>query len=56
MYGVSDVKQMEYMNIYSRHTLKSKIYEINQNNRISTKYWNHNLRTAFEYNFMIKTI
>lgn len=51
MYGASDVKQMEYMNIYSRHTLKNKIYEINQNNRISTKYWNHNLRTAFEYNF-----
>ena len=51
MYGASDVKQMEYMNIYSKHTLKNKIYEINQNNRISTKYWNHNLRTAFEYNF-----
>ncbi|WP_455673160.1 TonB-dependent receptor domain-containing protein [Phocaeicola sp.] len=51
MYGASDVKQMEYMYIYSKHTLKDQTYEINQNNRISTKYWNHNLRTAFEYNF-----
>lgn len=51
MFGASDIKQMEYMNIYSKHTLKDRIYEINQNNRISTKYWNHNLRMAFEYNF-----
>lgn len=55
MYGASDVKQMEYMNIYSRHTLKDRVYEISQNNRISTKYWNHNLRTAFEYNFSDKS-
>lgn len=51
MYGASDIKQMEYMNIFSKHTLKDRIYEINQNNRISTKYWNYNLRMAFEYNF-----
>ena len=51
MYGASDVKQMEYMNVYSKHTLEDGVHEINQNNRISTKYWNHNLRAAFEYNF-----
>lgn len=51
MYGASDVKQMEYMDVYSKHTLEDGVHEINQNNRISTKYWNHNLRMAFEYNF-----
>lgn len=51
MYGATDKKLMEYMNIYSRHTLKGQIYEINQSNRITSKSWSHNLRTAFEYNF-----
>lgn len=51
MYGVDNKKQMEYMNIYSKHTITDRITEINQNNRISTKYWSHNLRTVFNYNF-----
>lgn len=37
MYGATDKKLMEYMNIYSRHTLKGQIYEINQSNRITSK-------------------
>ena len=49
-YGANDIKGMEYMNIYSRHTLKDRLYEIGQNNRISSQYWEHQLRTAFEYN------
>lgn len=51
MYSADNNKQMEYMNIYSKHTLKDQIHEIHQNNRISTKYWGHNLRTVFDYNF-----
>lgn len=51
MYGVDNKKQMEYMNIFSKHTLIDEVSEINQNNRISTKYWSHNLRTVFDYNF-----
>lgn len=51
MYGASDVKNMEYIDLYSRHTLKSRIYDIRQTEQLRSKYWNHNLRTAFEYNF-----
>ena len=50
MYGANDVKKMEYMDLYSRHTLKNQIYDIRQNEQLRMKYWNHNLRTAFEYN------
>lgn len=38
------------MDLYSRHTLKNQIYDIRQNEQLRMKYWNHNLRTAFEYN------
>lgn len=51
MYAARDVNDMEYMNIYSKHTLQEQIYEINQNNKLSSSYWNHDLRAAFEYNF-----
>lgn len=51
MYGANDVKNMEYIDLYSRHTLKDKVYGIRQNEQLRSKYWNHNLRTAFEYNF-----
>lgn len=50
MYGVNDVKNMEYIDLDSKHTLKDKRYPITQNEQLRSKYWNHNLRTAFEYN------
>lgn len=55
MYGVNDVKNMEYIDLDSRHTLKDKLYHITQNEQLRSKYWNHNLRTAFEYNFNDKS-
>lgn len=51
LYGVNDVKNMEYIDLYSRHTLKNRQYDISQNEQLRSKYWNHNLRTAFEYHF-----
>ncbi|WP_455584391.1 TonB-dependent receptor domain-containing protein [Bacteroides sp.] len=51
MYGANDVKTMEYIDLYSKHTLENKVYDIRQNEQLRNKYWNHNLRTAFEYNF-----
>ena len=51
MYGANDVKKMEYIDLYSRHTLKNQVYDICQNEQLRRKYWNHNIRTAFEYNF-----
>lgn len=55
MYGVNEVKNMEYIDLYSKHMLKDQIYDINQNEQLRSKYWNHNLRTAFEYNFNDKS-
>ncbi len=51
MYGANDTKNMEYIDLYSKHTLKGQVYDIKQNEQLRSKYWNHNLRTAFEYNF-----
>lgn len=51
MYGANDVMNMEYIDLDSRHTLKNERYDISQNEQLRSKYWNHNFRTAFEYNF-----
>lgn len=50
MYGANDIRNMEYIDLYSRHTLKDTVYNIRQNEQLRSKYWNHNLRTALEYN------
>lgn len=50
MYGADNVKQMEYIDLYSRHTLNDKICDIRQNEQLRSKYQNHNFRTALEYN------
>lgn len=55
MYNVNNTKNMEYMNLYSTHTLAEQIYHIEQNEQLRSKYWSHNLRTAFEYNFTDKS-
>lgn len=51
MYGANHVKKMEYMDLYSRHTLQGELYSISQNEQLRSKYWNHNLRAGFEYKF-----
>lgn len=50
MYGADNAKIMEYTDLFSRHTLGDKVYEIIQNEKLSTKSWMHNVRTALEYN------
>lgn len=55
MYGVNNVKIMEYIDLYSKHLLKDKLYNIRQNEQLRSKYWSHNLRTAFEYSFNEKS-
>ena len=51
MYSADNVKTMEYTDLYSKHTLSGNIYNISQNEQLRAKYWSHNVRTAFEYNF-----
>lgn len=49
MYGADNDKIIEYTELFSRHTLGNKVYEIIQNETLSTKSWKHNVRTALEY-------
>lgn len=51
MYGADNIKTMEYTDLLSRHTLNNNVYEIMQNEKLSSKSWMHNVRTALEYNF-----
>ncbi len=50
MYGTDNIKMLEYTELFSRHTLSDKVYEITQNEKLSSKSWMHNVRTALEYN------
>lgn len=50
MYGADNSKTMEYTDLFSRHTLGDNVYEITQNERLSSKSWTHNVRTALAYN------
>lgn len=54
MYGADNIKTLEYTNLLSRHTLSDKVYEITQNEKLSSKSWMHNVRTALEYNITEK--
>lgn len=51
MYGANNVKKMEYIDLDSKHTLKEELHHILQNEQLRSKYWKHDLRVAFEYNF-----
>lgn len=42
---------MEYIDLDSKHTLKEELHSIIQNEQLRSKYWKHDLRAAFEYNF-----
>lgn len=42
---------MEYIDLDSKHTLNDELHNIIQNEQLRSKYWNHDLRAAFEYNF-----
>lgn len=37
MYGANNDKIIEYTELFSKHTLDDKIYEITQNEKLSTK-------------------
>lgn len=51
MYGINRKKNMQYSEIESHHTLHDVLYDINQTERISSKYWEHDIRTSFDYKF-----
>lgn len=49
MYGTNKKNTMQYSEMESHHLLYDKLYDISQTERISSKYWEHNIRTAFDY-------
>ena len=51
MYGINRKKNMQYSELESKHSLQEVLHTINQTEKISGKYWEHNLRTAFDYKF-----
>ena len=51
MYGAKKKKKIEYIDLDSKHTLKDEPHHIIQNEQLRSKYWKHDLRVAFEYNF-----
>ena len=55
MYDAVNIKDATRLDLDSRHTYQNKLYEIIQDNKIAQKRWNHNIRSAFEYNFSEKS-
>lgn len=51
MYSAADIKSLTYVDMYSKHTLNDKVYDIRQNQQLRHKGWGHQLRGAWEYNF-----
>ena len=55
LYSANNIHNMEYMNLYSRHSLAEQVYLIEQNEQLRSKYWKHGLHTSFAYNFSDKS-
>lgn len=55
IYSAYNIHNMEYMNLYSRHSLAEQVYPIEQNEQLRSKYWKHSLQTSFAYNFSDKS-
>lgn len=56
MYGAENVKNLEYIDLYSEHSFGGRIYDIQQNERLSSKFWNHNLGALMTYNVDAKIV
>ena len=55
IYSANNIHNMEYMNLYSRHSLAEQAYLIEQNEQLRSKYWKHSLQTSFAYRFSDKS-
>lgn len=55
MYGINRKKSMQYSVIDSHHELNGALYDINQTERISSKYWEHDLRASLDYSINDKS-
>lgn len=55
MCNVANTRNMEYMNLYSRHSLAEQVYPIKQNEQLRSKYRKHSLQASFVYGFSDKS-
>lgn len=56
MYGINRKNKMQYSEIESHHRLYDQLYNINQSEKISSKFWGHDIRAAFDYKFNDKNV
>lgn len=49
MYNVNRGKNIQTIDLYSRHTLKQQVYDIQQYQDIRSRNWKHNVRTALDW-------
>lgn len=54
MYEAKDTKTLTKMETRSLHTLENQIYDIQNQEAMRVKGWDHTIRSAFEYNFSEK--
>ncbi len=54
-YGINHNENMQRLYNYSQHTLYNKVYDISQDQYITDKGWQHNLRSALEFNLSDKS-
>lgn len=50
MYNTGNYENMQRNKTISEHTLNTTLYDIRQDQRITSKGWRHNLRSAFDFN------
>lgn len=51
MYGINNKKSIQYSKIASCHSLHGALYNVIQTEKVSSKYWEHDIRTSFDYRF-----
>ena len=51
MYAINRKKNMQYSEMESHHTLYDVLHDIYQTERINSKYWEHHIRTSFDYKY-----
>ena len=50
-YALNKLKKMEYTEMNSNHSLHDNIYFINQIGKLSSKHWEHDIRSSLDYKF-----
>lgn len=55
MYSANCVKNLEYTELSALHTLPEGVYDIRQDERLSSRYWAHQVRGSLDYQLRPKS-